>query len=719
MASDRSWPGWPVAGRLLAAALLLVPAAGAPAWLQCWGLVALLVAVGCVGVAIAGRLLPRLPALDRALAAAVFGAATWVAVGVLLGDRGALTGSAFRATLAGLTLATVALDPSRRGPRPGEHRAVEGTAPARARAAHPSPAMPRAGRLASALVAAALVVVASGLGGAIHHYRLNPPGRFAYDDTSYHLTTVATWVVHHDLRMPQFSYGDPRTAYYPFAGELFAWGLVTPFSGGDFAARWSELPFALLSLLAAAVVARRLGVRGPATLLPPLLYTTVPGAFPGLALAAGNDHALAFAALATVHATLLLARRRPALGRAAYAGAALGLLAGIKLVGLLYLLPLLALALVALTVASGRGSGGARVAAAGCAVAVALLVGGYAYLRNAVTTGNPVYPVPMRLGWLTLPGWDDLTLTRLREAEPGFLPWSFPWTRTDLFGALFRWTMLPAAAVAPFAGLALARARRRLLVAGVLALPVAFYLAFVFAMEDHRGVRYVFAALALAAVAVAWLAGKLPAGSRALLAGLLATAAAATWLLRAPRLSWILPLAALAGWLASRDRGRHCRGIRRSDRGSPALAAMLAGLVVAPFLARSMVAYQGKRLVGQPAAAALARLSGGEPVRLAYVGWNQPYLYCGAHLQNPLSMPPASRTLDAMTYRWRGPLPDPSAPTERRIWLHNLEKLRVEWVVWVAAGGREGPEREWMASSPRRFSRAWGDDKVELWRVRR
>ena len=72
------------------------------------------------------------------------------------------------------------------------------------------------------------------------------------------------------------------------------------------------------------------------------------------------------------------------------------------------------------------------------------------YLRNAVSTGNPVFPSPVRLlGRDLLPGWDHVSLAHRRtlpEAAidvPHFLT-----QRRDLFGPLFPYTMLPAALLA-------------------------------------------------------------------------------------------------------------------------------------------------------------------------------------------------------------------------------------------------------------------------------
>ena len=560
---------------------------------------------------------------------------------------------------------------------------------------------------------AALSLVLAALSHALVRYRDAAPGRFNYDDTSYHLTAIATWNVHHDLRMPRFTFGDPRTAFYPFASELLAWELTTPFGGGDFAARWVELPFALLTLAGVALVARRLGA-GQAALLAPLLYATVSEAWPSMAMTAGNDHALAFAAIAIVHGALLL-WERPRVGTGVYVGAGLGLLLATKYLGVIYAPLLVALVVLAVVVTRRHEWWRARAAALMAVVGGAAVVGGYAYLRNWVTTGNPLFPVSLRLGGWSLPGWADVTPSAWRASgEAGFEPWLFPWLMVEKVGWPFRFTMLPAAVLAPIAALLSGPQRRRLALAWLFALPLGIYLLFVFLVEDHRGVRYLLPALAIAAVAVAWLMSRLPPRLRLVASIALAALAAAPWVVDDPAMLLLLPVAALVVW--------RLRGRRPSPelRRAWALGATLAGILAVAFLApAAMRRYDERRYRHDAAAAALERLAGGAAVRVAYAGGNQPYLFCGRRLRNALFMPAATLGGETMFYRWRGPLEEPPARRPRQAWERNVERLGIDWVVWRATGEGIRPEREWMLRSPGQFSRVYMDERAEIWQVRR
>ncbi len=703
--------GW----RLVVAALLLVPVERAGPRLQVVVLLALVAAVAALGGALAKRLLGDVAVRDRRFAAAVMGIATCVVAGDVIGHFGVLTGSWFRAVLAALVLASALAFGvggewlARRRARPGAPRH---SPPSSIRAAFQLRAPSRWRRWQRAVLwACALLVLVAFLRTA-QRYRHVAPGHFSFDDTSYHLTAVGTWAMHGDLRMPRFTYGDPRTSFYPFASELLAWELTTPFAGGDFAARWVELPFALLTLMGIALVARRSGA-GESALLAPLFYATVSEAWPAMALTAGNDHALAFAAVATVHGASLL-RERPRVGAGLYAGAGLGLLLATKYLGVIYAPLLVVLVVLAVAVPRRDEAWRARAAALLAVAGSAAVVGGYAYLRNGVTTGNPLYPVSLHLGPWSLPGWVDVAPAAWsRVADAGFHPWRFPWQAGQMFGRLFRFTLLPASLVAPIAALWLAPRRRRVPLAWLFAMPLFIYVQFVLLVEDHRGVRYLLPGIAFAAVALAWLVSRLPPPWRGVVAVLLGAAAVAPWVEARSDTVLFVPVAAAGAWLLTRP------SARRPSRSVAALTlATLGALALVVAAPGAMRKYEQHRFDNLRAGDALERLTGGEPARVAYAGWNQPYLFFGRRLRNAVYMPPVAPTLDAMFYRWRGPLEEPESTKPRRDWMRNLERLRVQWVVWVKAGGEVRPEHEWMARS-RHFAPVYADRTVEIWQVRR
>jgi hypothetical protein len=715
--------GLGVVGRLVVAAVLVLPVERAPGGAQALVFLALLAAVGLVGEALASRLLGGVAAWERRFAAAVVGMAACVVLGEVIGHFGVLTAGWFRGVLAMLVVASAfvsgtggeSLVPENEASAPlaGVDRpATLRSGLVRLRGALRLRAPFRVRRLQRAVLWTAMVIVLAVFAWTVIQYRHAPPGRFNYDDTSYHLTAVATWNLHHDLRMPRFTFGDPRTAFYPFGSELLAWELTTPLGGGDFAARWVELPFALLTLVGVVVVARRVGA-GEAALLATLVYATVSEAWPTMALTAGNDHALAFASVAAVHGALLL-RRRPGWGAGVYAGAALGLLLATKYLGVIYA-PLLVLVVAIGVMSARRGEPWRRRVGVLAAVALgAVLVGGYAYLRNWVTTGNPIFPVSLRVGPWSLPGWADVAPELWGAGDPDFRPWAFPWSAVDRFGRLFRFTMLPAAVLAPVAALVLAPARRRALTGWLFAVPLGTYLLFVRLVEDHRGVRYLLPGLAIAAVAVAWLVSRLPPRLRLVVSFVLAASAAARWIVDEPGVLLLLPIVGAMAWMVARRNG----GAAGLLPGWKLAAAIGGAAVVAALAPATLRRYEELRYRHQPAAAALERLAGPAATRVAYAGGNQPYPFAGRRLRNALFMPPATPGTATMFHRWRGPLAEEPARRPQLAWERNLDRLGVDWVVWEATGSGLRPEREWMLRSPQRFARVYADERTEIWRVR-
>src|SRR5262249_7099418 len=140
--------------------------------------------------------------------------------------------------------------------------------------------------------------------------------------------------------------------------------------------------------------------------------------FPVLSVSAGNDQSTSFFTLAGLDAGLALARK-PRPGAAVVTGTALGLLLATKYIGVLFVPPVLAVIAVAVWIEKQYR---AR-ALVGMALTLALAMavsGGYSYLRNAVTTGNPIFPAPVSVfGVEVFPGWGGVS-TAEKASAPEF-----------------------------------------------------------------------------------------------------------------------------------------------------------------------------------------------------------------------------------------------------------------------------------------------------------
>lgn len=686
------------------AALLIAGAAWprSPRAFQVLVFAAMLIALWETGSRLAAWLVTELGLSSRLVAALVFAVGIAAIPAMWMGHFGILRPAVFLVWTAAVYLASRLIPAHRVQPTD----AAESQEP------------DRFVRIETALLGVAAAAIA---GLALHgmlRLRFEPPG--FYDDLSYHLSEVATWIRYGDLRMLRFSMGDTSTPFYPVLGEIASWVLIAPFRDSDVAARWTQLPFALFSFLAVFALARQLGLSRRNAALAVVLYASMPHVFPILALGAGNDHATSFFTLASLDGVLALARR-PRPGVAVAAGCALGLLLATKYIGLLYaptLLGVLILAWIAGRWQADREGRAPWRTLAGLAVlfAVTLAVAaGYTYVRNAVTTANPVFPIPVRiLGYEVFPGWPNI-LTSERDTSPEFQidAWSFLTQRKRLFGALFPFTLLPAALLAPLAALW----RRRWVAALALSLPVIFFLEFRFLMHDHRDNRYILPAIALAAVAFAWLLEW--SGPRAALVRIALLAVIPFVALAALRLGNLrtaaLALALLAlGFLVVRSRGWTPSIRFASERWRWIAAALLA--VAALPLGWAVATYQEVKLVNRSAPFVLEQLAGPNGARVHYTGLNQPYLFFGGRLQNELQIVPRNGDLAAQYYSWESPITDPYVPVNYRRWRRSLDRRGIQLVVAVLTPWAD-PERSWMVNRTKGFERVYQDGETEIWRV--
>jgi hypothetical protein len=542
---------------------------------------------------------------------------------------------------------------------------------------------------------------------------------------------MAVWHRFGDLRMIKFAIGDTSTTFYPVGGEVWSWVLLAPFRDSDVLTRWAQLPFAVASLAATAAIARRLGLSLRSALMAALLFAAIRRAFPVLAFTAGNDHSTGFFTLAAVDAVLALAAQ-PAAGVATYAGAALGLLLGTKYIGLLFAPTVLAVLLLAglgRRWASARGERLPVRTLAGLALLIAAtgaVAGGYTYLRNWVTAGNPIFPAPLSLFRHSIfPGWEGAGLpSRQQSPESQIDLWKFLLDRRDLLGALFPYTMLPAAFAAPL--LALWRRRgewwRDVL---VLLLPVAFFLEFLYLMADHRDMRYFLPGVALSAVAFAWLveqAGPRAAAPIRALVLLVLTFHVARKLDFGGTVAAVVAVSLIIlGWLAVRHGPQMgLRLVLVATRPAPrrwlAGGAVAAVVLAALPLGAAVTKYQAEKLFQRPPALALERMVGPAGAAVAYVGLNKPYTFFGSRLQNDVRIVPRNGELESQYYQWGGTLEFPYEGDDYVRWRRRLDALDVGFVV-VHRSPWEDPERDWMEGRPRAFRLEFFDTETEIWRV--
>ena len=238
------------------------------------------------------------------------------------------------------------------------------------------------------------------------------------DGPIYHLYFAVRWWQAGRLFLVAAPFGENAATYFPANGDLwFTWLLAT--WGGDRLARVGQAPFLVLAGLAAYGCARTLGASRSASLIatcwfasvtPFLLYSFEPNV----------DTIFVAGYMMAAYFFLLALRDQRGTAELCLGALAAGEALGTKAVGVVFIPPLLAV--VALAILVRRVPHRNRLIQVLTVLLVPLVTGGYWYLCNAVLTGNPLYPLEVRvLGRTIARGWYGADAMRL---SPYYLPFS-------------------------------------------------------------------------------------------------------------------------------------------------------------------------------------------------------------------------------------------------------------------------------------------------------
>jgi len=576
---------------------------------------------------------------------------------------------------------------------------------------------------ADAGAALALVVaLASRLTEGLHH----AGGAFTYDVLSYHLHLPASWWAAGRVGIVPTPFGDQAPAYAPANAELtYLFALAS--TGNLRLAHAGQAAYAALAALAIVATARQGGASRPGAVGAALAFLMIPevwqqasGAMADLALASFLLAGLPFL-------WRLWCRDRTRDGRDVLAlGAALGLAVGTKYVGALLAVPLLA-ATAWLLARNATLAGWSRWRATGAIAGLAFACGGFWYARNALLTGDPTFPVTLRLGGLTIaPGlYGGAEMRR----------WLYHLPVTDLqpFLEMFAetgWGFLACLAIA----LPSLLFRRRPWAPALFA----SYVALGWLVVPYQQSRFLFAAWGVAALTPALAA---PAGRPALRELAFAPAiAGAAWQYPTPARLLTAALWTGAAVLAARE-ARSPRPPGRWSRAAPWL-----GLPTTAVLVLALIAWTRPYSHADPQPARVgdghdagwqyvaARLHGR---RIAYAGSNLPLPLWGWHLENRGRYVNVAGKLSDVLHDFRDgpghtdtaePAPERARP-DRAAWLANLTAAGTDALFVtrlypeVAAGmphDAEGfpSERAWADALPDRFPLIFATPDVRIYDVR-
>lgn len=234
---------------------------------------------------------------------------------------------------------------------------------------------------------------------------------FAYDSISFHLYFPASWMHSGRLEIVPMVFGDVAPAYNPSNVELIVHLLMAPLQS-DYLANCSQIPFALVAVLAIYATARGFQASRSAALCGSLLFLLIPGVW-SQSKAAMVDLAVGALFLASLSFLLRLWRAPSRIDVLALC-AAWGLFIGSKYVALPFSFPLFVI-LGAVLWRHRRKLPHLRGLIGWLAVSgtIVLATGGFWYVRNFLDTGNPIFPLHVNLlGLWQLDGLYDSALMR-------------------------------------------------------------------------------------------------------------------------------------------------------------------------------------------------------------------------------------------------------------------------------------------------------------------
>ncbi len=213
------------------------------------------------------------------------------------------------------------------------------------------------------------------------------------DDTTYHLSNAAFWIQVHSLwTLPPVNPGILTNAY-PSDGELLVSWVMQPFHGPQLAAL-PILLFGLLTLASCALIAETLGGRPSVGLLGGATLVLAPLSWQTQVHSALTDWTATGGLIASV-ALVLYGHGRAQWRWPLLAGLALGIAVGSKDTAVVPAATVVVLGMILFSVRS-------RWRASALVVVGTVILAGLWFVRNAVDTGNPLYPEAVGIGGRTL-----------------------------------------------------------------------------------------------------------------------------------------------------------------------------------------------------------------------------------------------------------------------------------------------------------------------------
>lgn len=235
---------------------------------------------------------------------------------------------------------------------------------------------------------------------------INPPQ--IPDSLQWYLAYPATWIKAGNLDNPFFVFGaspivNPGSletgmmSYYPINPELFYAWLMLPIRNA-FLADLGEAPFYIIGIIAFYLILKKYNVNDKIALLSGFLWALVPNIFKQLKTGSLID-VICSVLFLLVFYTLLLLKQNFTFRNAILFGISAGLLVGTKITNFVWLAAFLPFACYLLfkAVKAHKLTLSKVAAYLGVIVFMVVLFGGYIYIKNYFFTGNPLFPVNVKI----------------------------------------------------------------------------------------------------------------------------------------------------------------------------------------------------------------------------------------------------------------------------------------------------------------------------------
>lgn len=235
---------------------------------------------------------------------------------------------------------------------------------------------------------------------------INPP--MDADSLLYHLAFPAAWIKSACLNTPFFIFGSmpveipgslalASPSYFPINAELFFTWLMLPLKNA-FLADLGQAPFYFIGITAVYSILRKYNLSQKISLLSGFLLVLIPNIFKQLRAAAQTDLISAVLFLLIIF-TLLLFKFDFTLKNSLLIGITSGLFIGTKFNNLIWLAAIFPLAgyIFFKSIKKQRPKAGKVFLCLGAIVLTTLVFGSYMYIKNYIFTGNPIFPVELKI----------------------------------------------------------------------------------------------------------------------------------------------------------------------------------------------------------------------------------------------------------------------------------------------------------------------------------